>query len=48
MTNQELKPQVTALIKAGKAIQAIMLVHNTLNCGLKAAKDYVDKIISEQ
>lgn len=46
MTPQDLQTQVTTLVKQGKAIESIVLVHNTLDCGLKAAKDYVDKIKS--
>lgn len=42
MTNQELEAQVIALLKEGKAIEAIKLVHEELQCGLKIAKDYVD------
>lgn len=42
MTKEALEAQVIALLKEGKAIDAIKLVHEELQCGLKIAKDYVD------
>ena len=43
MTNQDLEKQVKILVAQGKMIDAIMLVQKTLDCGLKNAKDFVDK-----
>lgn len=47
MSNQELETQVKALLKEGKAIDAIKLVHEERQCGLKIAKDYVDALINK-
>ena len=47
MTNQDLETQVKALLKEGKTLSAVRLVQKTRQCGLKEAKDYVDKIIDE-
>jgi ribosomal protein L7/L12 len=47
MSNQDLETQVIALLKEGKAITAVRLVQEELQCGLKVAKDYVDKLINE-
>lgn len=40
----ELEKKVIALIRAGKPIEAVALVQNQMQVGLKNSKDIVDKL----
>ena len=44
MTKEELEKKVIALLKQGKAIEAVRLVQATLQRGLNNSKDFVDAI----
>ena len=44
MTKEALEQKVIALLKQGKAIEAVRLVQETLQGGLKNSKDFVDAI----
>jgi hypothetical protein len=43
----ETRTNVTRLVKEGRMIEAVRDVRNELGCGLKEAKDVVDRISSE-
>ena len=40
--SKELESKIQFLLSKGKKIEAVKLVKNTMNCGLKEAKDFVD------